>query len=98
MPYLGDVPYLGTIFRNTNFIHKKTELVILVQPRVVDAMRDDGDTPLPSGLGPLTRGEVRTKATPNGVTRPRINGPSEYHGVDRQGDLPEPGSFMKDKF
>lgn len=98
VPYIGDIPYLGTVFRNTNFIHKKTELVVLVQPRVVSAHRDDGDVPLPSGRGPFTRGEVRTKATPNGVTRPRVNGPSEYHGPERAGDLPEPGSYMHDGF
>ena len=98
VPYLGDIPYLGTIFRNTNFIHKKTELVILVQPHVVSADRDDSDLTLPSGHGPFTRSDVRTRATPNGVTRPRINGPSEFHGTERQGDLPEPGTFDRDKF
>jgi pilus assembly protein CpaC len=35
MPWLGDVPVLGTLFRSTDYSRKETELVILVSPRLV---------------------------------------------------------------
>ena len=35
MPWLGDVPVLGTLFRSTDYAREETELVILVSPRLV---------------------------------------------------------------
>ena len=35
MPYLGDVPILGALFRSDNFRRNQTELVILVTPYLV---------------------------------------------------------------
>jgi MSHA type pilus biogenesis protein MshL len=35
VPLLGDIPYLGALFRRNEQIKKKTELVILISPRVV---------------------------------------------------------------
>ena len=35
VPLLGDIPYLGALFRSNDQIKKKTELVILISPRVV---------------------------------------------------------------
>jgi pilus assembly protein CpaC len=35
MPWLSDVPVLGTLFRSTGFSRDETELVILVSPRLV---------------------------------------------------------------
>jgi MSHA biogenesis protein MshL len=35
VPLLGDIPYLGAIFRRNEQIKKKTELVILITPRIV---------------------------------------------------------------
>lgn len=35
VPFLGDIPGLGHLFRNTNQLTKKTELVILLKPTVV---------------------------------------------------------------
>lgn len=35
MPWLGDVPVLGTLFRSTDYARRETELVILVSPRLV---------------------------------------------------------------
>lgn len=35
VPFLGDIPALGHLFRNTNQLTKKTELVILLKPTVV---------------------------------------------------------------
>ena len=35
VPLLGDIPYLGALFRSNEQVKKKTELVILISPRVV---------------------------------------------------------------
>ena len=35
VPLLGDIPYLGAFFRSNEQVKKKTELVILITPRVV---------------------------------------------------------------
>ena len=35
-PILGDLPLLGSLFRNTQSTRSKDELVILVTPRVLD--------------------------------------------------------------
>ncbi len=35
VPLLGDIPYLGALFRKNEQIKKKTELVILISPRIV---------------------------------------------------------------
>ncbi len=35
VPLLGDIPYLGALFRSNDQVKKKTELVILISPRIV---------------------------------------------------------------
>jgi MSHA type pilus biogenesis protein MshL len=35
VPLLGDIPYIGALFRRNEQIKKKTELVILITPRIV---------------------------------------------------------------
>jgi len=35
VPLLGDIPYFGALFRSNEQIKKKTELVILISPRIV---------------------------------------------------------------
>ncbi|MFZ9406904.1 MAG: type IV pilus secretin PilQ [Burkholderiaceae bacterium] len=35
VPLLGDVPYLGTLFRNTSRTSNKTELLVFLTPRVI---------------------------------------------------------------
>ena len=37
VPLLGDIPLLGALFRHTQDISKKSELVILLKPIVVDS-------------------------------------------------------------
>jgi pilus assembly protein CpaC len=36
-PFLGDVPVLGTLFRDSQWQHNQTELVIIVTPYIVGA-------------------------------------------------------------
>jgi pilus assembly protein CpaC len=41
VPLLGDIPVLGALFRSSDFLHQETELVIIVEPRLVQ--------PVPAG-------------------------------------------------
>lgn len=36
VPVLGDLPWIGAAFRNTTFLEREEELIILVTPRLVD--------------------------------------------------------------
>jgi pilus assembly protein CpaC len=40
IPWLGEVPVLGALFRSTNFLHNKSELVILITPVLVTPVDD----------------------------------------------------------
>ncbi|MGH8314610.1 MAG: pilus (MSHA type) biogenesis protein MshL, partial [Steroidobacterales bacterium] len=41
-PYLGSIPFLGNLFKSKRDIDRKTELVILLRPLVVDDKDWDG--------------------------------------------------------
>ena len=43
-PVLGDLPILGTLFRSTSYQRNETELLVLVTPRLVNAL-NPGETP-----------------------------------------------------
>ena len=54
LPWLGDVPVLGALFRSTSYQKDETDLAIIVTPRLVRPARP-GDiikTPLDSSLPP----------------------------------------------
>ncbi|MBA3498417.1 MAG: type II and III secretion system protein family protein [Gemmatimonadales bacterium] len=58
IPILGDIPILGQLFRSKDLQQRRTELLVLISPRLVTA--DDVPTPVPTGepktwdwLGPL---------------------------------------------
>ncbi len=42
VPWLGDVPILGTLFRSADYSRQQTELVVIVTPHLVSSV--DGDT------------------------------------------------------
>ncbi|HWO40276.1 MAG TPA: pilus assembly protein N-terminal domain-containing protein [Candidatus Eisenbacteria bacterium] len=78
-PLLGDIPILGALFRSTRFRNQESELVFVITPRIVKAMRpgekpalpglekfDDPDIrqiPLPGGSDNVSRGSSGTGAT-----------------------------------
>ncbi len=61
VPYLGDMPYMGGLFRNTYYDHVRTELVMSVTPRIVGAIPPGGQIALPTERGPMTPQEIRTR-------------------------------------
>lgn len=44
LPFLGDLPYVGSLFRNTTTTNEKTELVIMVTPRIIKDNDDVTDS------------------------------------------------------
>lgn len=36
VPFFGDIPYLGNLFKNTNKLDKKVELVIMITPHIIN--------------------------------------------------------------
>lgn len=55
LPFLGDLPVLGTLFTSKEFQRNETELMILVTPRLVKALNSDEIPPLP---GERMTGEI----------------------------------------
>ncbi len=48
VPWLGDVPILGKLFKSTSFVRGDTELLVVVTPRVVRPMDPGQEPPMPS--------------------------------------------------
>ena len=40
IPFLGDLPVIGSVFRNTITKNEKSELVIMVTPRIIKDTED----------------------------------------------------------
>jgi type IV pilus assembly protein PilQ len=40
MPILGDIPIIGTFFRNQKKTNEKEELVIMITPRIIKDTED----------------------------------------------------------
>ncbi|MGE5306527.1 MAG: type II and III secretion system protein family protein [Alphaproteobacteria bacterium] len=47
-PLLGDIPILGALFRSTRFRNQESELVFVITPRIVSAMKPGEKPHLPS--------------------------------------------------
>jgi pilus assembly protein CpaC len=52
MPWVGDIPVLGTLFRSTNYQKKQTELVIVVTPHLAVPRRARSATPADGFIPP----------------------------------------------
>jgi pilus assembly protein CpaC len=48
IPYLGDVPILGALFRSTSFQNRESELIFVITPRIVRTMKAGEVPKLPS--------------------------------------------------
>ena len=90
LPFLGDIPVLGALFRSSSFTHNQTELVIVVTPYVVKpsdnpaalSLPDDGWT-LPNDLERILllrqNGSSRPgMGTTTPMSRPRIPGDAGF--------------------
>ena len=73
VPYLGDIPWAGALFRSTSWSHTKTELVMTVKPTIVQPIPGGSEFEMPTERGPMTWQETKTTplTTPD-ITRPRL--------------------------
>ncbi len=73
VPYLGDLPYLGGLFRNTSYNNTETDLVISVTPQIVRPLPDGASVYNPNSVPELTHEQIETRrlAQPD-ASRPRF--------------------------
>jgi len=73
VPYMGDIPYLGGLFRTTSYSNSETDLVMSVTPQIVQPLPDGASVYNPTSVPDLTREQIETRrlAQPD-VTRPRF--------------------------
>jgi len=73
VPYIGDLPYVGGLFRNTSYSNTETDLVMSVTPQIVQPLPDGASVYNPTSVPDLTREQVETRrlAQPD-ITRPRF--------------------------
>lgn len=63
-PILGDVPILGALFRSTRFRNQETELVFVITPKIVKALKPGQKPEIPS-LGKYDDPDMRQIPLPN---------------------------------
>lgn len=82
-PMLGEVPILGTLFRSSNFQAKKTELMVVITPRLIKPLQPDHPLPTDAFVTP-DRGEFLIHGRMEGRNEPvqpaRVNYPQVEHG------------------
>jgi pilus assembly protein CpaC len=72
-PYLGDIPVVGRLFKNTHYNHTQTDLVMSVTPQIVSPLPYNGQVSLPISAPQMTTESTRTRRVyPQDVTRPRF--------------------------
>jgi pilus assembly protein CpaC len=73
VPYVGDVPYLGGLFRTTSYSNTETDLVMSVTPQIVQPLPEGASVYDPTGVSDLTTEQIETRrlAQPE-AARPRF--------------------------
>jgi pilus assembly protein CpaC len=72
-PYLGDLPYLGALFKSTSYNDQENDLVMTVTPEIVGAIPVNGVAAYPTDRGPLSSSEIQTQPVyPADASRPRF--------------------------
>ena len=73
VPYLGDIPYVRGLFRNTSYKNNQTDLVMTVTPQIVAPLPSNGRVALPTDRGPMNFEEIKTRRVyPEDAGRPRF--------------------------
>ncbi len=70
VPVLGDVPILGALFRSTKFQNRESELVFVITPRIVRAMKP-GEKPQLPGIEKYDDPDIRQVPIPGGAEEKR---------------------------
>lgn len=72
-PYLGDIPYLGYLFKRTTYQDQQSDLVMSVTPQIISPMPSFGEPMLPTDHPQLTHSDIRTKRlSAEDASRPRF--------------------------
>ena len=73
VPYVGDIPYVGGLFRTTSYSNSETDLVMSVTPQIVRPLPEGGSVYNPTSVPELTPEQIETRrlAQPD-ATRPRF--------------------------
>ena len=85
-PFVGDVPILGALFRSVRYERNESELVVLVTPRLVEAMNPDQVSAMPGERWRYpTEGELLWNADLGGPAKdttaaPPPARPARFHG------------------
>jgi len=70
IPVLGEIPVLGAMFRRTQYITERTELLIVVRPTMVKASTDVPALPTDT-FKPPSRQEIMMGGQLQGQTKPK---------------------------
>jgi pilus assembly protein CpaC len=62
---LGDIPILGTLFRSTRFRNQESELVFVITPRIVRALKP-GEKPVLPSIEKYDDPDIRQIPLPDG--------------------------------
>ena len=92
IPILGDIPYLGRLFSSNQNVQDRTELMIFIQPSVVNSARalDDVQTDMDARYN--VSADSRTFADGEGILPPRAEPVGKNHGAPHE---PSSGSIVK---
>lgn len=73
VPYLGDIPFAGGLFRNTSWQDNENDLVMAVTPQIVRPLPTGAEVRIPINVPQLTAEDIRTHrlSTPD-AARPRF--------------------------
>ena len=55
VPWLGDIPILGYLFKSQSYSKGKTELLVMVTPRIVKPLDPGQNSPMPRFPAPFLR-------------------------------------------
>jgi len=85
LPWLGDLPVLGALFRSDSFQRNESELVIIVTPYIVKPAARTSDLKLPtdgitysSDLEQLLLGHLTNASAPAGADVPHLSGAAGF--------------------
>ncbi|MDO8431817.1 MAG: pilus assembly protein N-terminal domain-containing protein [Candidatus Binatus sp.] len=61
VPYMGDIPYLGGLFRNTSYYNTETDLVMAVTPQIVRPLPAGASVYNPTAVPEMTEQQIKTR-------------------------------------
>jgi pilus assembly protein CpaC len=85
VPWLGDIPVLGALFRSADYTREQSELVIIVTPHLVTPTRGEALALPTDRIRPPTESEFFLFGKTAASNRPRTGGASEVAKQDFSG-------------